>query len=247
MSGIRRRDLITGATLMWVGNKLVRGRIVSGQLPWHPDAGSAPQPVRPGPWLFFTESESVAMGALADRIIPPDPQTPGGHGAGCVVFIDRQLSGPYGKSEGHYIGGPFHPGSKEQGPQSAQTPAELYRTGLAALDRYCRSGKADAARPNGFAELNEEHQDAVLAGLEASKLQLEGVDGHTFFEQLLKDVQEGFFADPVYGGNRDMCAWKMIGFPGARYDYTDWVGRHNQRYPYPPVSIAGRPDWNPSR
>ena len=50
----------------------------------------------------------------------------------------------------------------------------------------------------------------------------------------------GFFADPIYGGNRDMCAWKMIGFPGARYDYRDWVGRHNERYPHPPVSIGGR-------
>ena len=37
-----------------------------------------------------------------------------------------------------------------------------------------------------------------------------------------------------------MAAWKMIGFPGARYDYRDWVERHNERYPLPPVSIAGR-------
>ena len=51
---------------------------------------------------------------------------------------------------------------------------------------------------------------------------------------------EGFFADPIYGGNRDMAGWKMIGFPGARYDYRDWVSRHNERYPYPPVSIQGR-------
>jgi gluconate 2-dehydrogenase gamma chain len=40
-----------------------------------------------------------------------------------------------------------------------------------------------------------------------------------------------------------MAAWKMIGFPGARYDYTDWVDRHNERYPHPPVSIADHPDW----
>jgi gluconate 2-dehydrogenase gamma chain len=31
----------------------------------------------------------------------------------------------------------------------------------------------------------------------------------------------------------------MIGFPGARYDYRDWVERHNERYPHPPISIAG--------
>jgi gluconate 2-dehydrogenase gamma chain len=60
-------------------------------------------------------------------------------------------------------------------------------------------------------------------------------------------MQQGFFSDPIYGGNRDMCAWKMIGFPGTRYDYREWVGRHNERYPYPPVSIAGRPDWTPNK
>ena len=38
----------------------------------------------------------------------------------------------------------------------------------------------------------------------------------------------------------------MIGFPGARYDYRDWIERHNQPFPLPPVSIGGgRPDWTP--
>jgi gluconate 2-dehydrogenase gamma chain len=41
-----------------------------------------------------------------------------------------------------------------------------------------------------------------------------------------------------------MCAWRMIGFPGARYDYRDWVNRHNELYPHPPVSLEGRADWN---
>ena len=50
-------------------------------------------------------------------------------------------------------------------------------------------------------------------------------------------MQTGFFADPIYGGNRDMVAWKMIGFPGARYNYLDWIDRHNERFPLPPVSI----------
>src|SRR6516162_10048659 len=31
------------------------------------------------------------------------------------------------------------------------------------------------------------------------------------------------FSLTVYGGNRDMAGWKMIGYPGARYDYRDWV------------------------
>jgi len=57
---------------------------------------------------------------------------------------------------------------------------------------------------------------------------------------LLQDTRQGFFADPIYGGNRDMAAWKMIGFPGARYDYRDWIERYNERYPHQPISVAGR-------
>jgi gluconate 2-dehydrogenase gamma chain len=66
-----------------------------------------------------------------------------------------------------------------------------------------------------------------------------GFSTRQFFELILQNTMEGFFADPLYGGNRDMVSWKMIGFPGARYDYRAFVGKHNQRYPYGPVSIYG--------
>ena len=46
-----------------------------------------------------------------------------------------------------------------------------------------------------------------------------------------------------YGGNRDMAGWRLIGFPGARYDYRDFVTRHGEPYPLPPVSLKGRPEW----
>lgn len=244
MTGIRRRDLLTGTALLLAGGELARGEVISGQLPWHPGAGAAPQPVTPGPWLFLTGSEASTLGAIADRIIPPDPQTPGGKEAGCVVFVDRQLAGAYGRHEGLYIAGPFEHGSKEQGPQSPQTPRDLYRAGLGAIDRYCSAGAPPSCPGKAFVALTAVQQDDLLHGLESGSVQLAGIDGKMFFEQLVKDIQQGFFADPIYGGNHEMCAWKMIGFPGARYDYTDWVGRHNERYPHPPVSIAGRADWN---
>lgn len=243
MSFFRRRDLLKGTALALVGTTVARAGVVAGHLPWRPDAGAPPEQVSPGPWSFFTPAEASAVEALADRIIPPDPQTPGGKEAGCAVFIDRQLSGPYGRFEGLYTLPPFAKGIKQQGPQSAQTPAELYRQSLAALDRYCRS----VADHKPFAQLTAGRQDEILHGLESGSIHLEGVEANTFFEALLNDMQQGFFADPIYGGNRDMCAWKMIGFPGTRYDYREWVGRHNERYPYPPVSIAGRPDWTPNK
>jgi len=241
---LRRRDLLTGTALVLVGDRLAGAETFSGQLPWRPDAGTPPTPVKPGPWEFFTAAEAATVEALVDRLIPPDPQTPGGKDAGCAVFIDRQLAGGYGHHEGLYNLGPFHDGIEQQGPQSPNGPAEMYRSSLAALDRYCRS-QSGAGQGKAFAELPAERQEEFLRGLESQAIKLEGTDGKKFFEQLLKDTQQGFFADPIYGGNRNMCAWKMIGFPGARYDYRDWVGRHNERYPLPPVSIGGRSEWTP--
>ncbi len=83
-----------------------------------------PTAAEPGPWQFFTPEELPTIEALADRIIPPDPETPGGKDAGCVVFLDRQLAGPYGSAEGLYDRGPFMKGAEQQGPQSAKTPAQ---------------------------------------------------------------------------------------------------------------------------
>ncbi|HZP79461.1 MAG TPA: gluconate 2-dehydrogenase subunit 3 family protein [Pseudolabrys sp.] len=209
-------------------------------MPWTPGVADPPQQVRPGPWHYFTADEGATIEAMVDRLIPADADTPGGKDVGCAVYIDRQLAGPYGRRGGYYMAGPFKHGTKQQGVQSATTPAALYRKGLAALDAHCRKvfgGKR-------FVDLADADKDDLLAGIEHDKVKLEGADGHTFFEQLIKDTQQGFFADPIYGANKDMAAWRMIGFPGARYDYRDWVERHNEHFPLPPVSISQHPSWS---
>ena len=76
---------------------------------------------------------------------------------------------------------------------------------------------------------------------------LRGIDEKYFFGLLLDNVTEGFFADPIYGGNRDMAGWKLVGFPGTRYDYRDVVARPNQPYTLPPVGLQGRPAWEAKR
>ena len=131
---MHRRHFLISAALWFAGTtSLTRAAIIRDHLPWAPYPSSAPRFERPGPWKFFTADEASAIEAIADRIIPPDPQTPGGKEAGCAVFIDRQLKGPYGSRAGLYNLGPHVKGTKEQGPQSGQTPAELYRKGLASL------------------------------------------------------------------------------------------------------------------
>jgi gluconate 2-dehydrogenase gamma chain len=37
----------------------------------------------------------------------------------------------------------------------------------------------------------------------------------------------------------NLGSWKMIGFPGARADFIDWVDEHGARYPLSPVGVAG--------
>jgi gluconate 2-dehydrogenase gamma chain len=230
-----RRALLTSTAMALVA-RAADARILSGGtgLPWRPFAGDPPAEVKPGPWAFFTPEEGTAVEALVDRLIPPDPQTPGGKDCGCAAFIDRQLAGAYGSARGLYMSPPFLQATPEQGLQAPSTPAQLYRRMLTALDQYCRFTYAGKT----FAQLPDAEKDRIITGMENGSLQLQGTSATPFFEILLQDTRYGFFADPTYGGNRDMAAWKMIGFPGVRYDYRDWVERHNERYPHAPISIA---------
>jgi gluconate 2-dehydrogenase gamma chain len=231
--------LSSAAALVISSTTAARALSLTGALPWFPDTAAPPTNVRPGPWLFFTADEAAAIEAAVDRLIPPDDRGPGGKDAGCAVFIDRQLAGPYGRDEGLYTRAPFMPGAATQGYQMPDTPAARYRAGLKALAGYVKTtfgGKS-------FRDLAPADQDKVLTGLESGSIELDGIKSAAFFALLLQNTQEGFFADPIYGGNRDMAGWKLVGFPGARYDYRDWVERHNEKYPLPPVGIMGRSDW----
>ena len=237
---ISRRSLLasTAAPLI-AGTTTGRARAITQELPWQPGMATPPVPVRPGPWMFFAADEAALVEAAVDRLIPSDDRGPGGKDAGCAVFIDRQLAGPYGDAAGLYMKPPFMYGAVTQGYQMPQTPAARYRAGLKALADYIKTTYGGKS----FRELAPSDQDEVLAGLEGGSIALKDVNGKEFFDLLLQNTQEGFFADPIYGGNRDMVGWKLVGFPGARYDYRDWVERHNEVYPLPPVSIMGRSDW----
>ena len=97
--GMSRRTLLasTAAGTVLAACSRSFADVLHGVPLWNPRADAPPQPVRPGPWQFFTPEEAAAVEALVDRLIPPDPQWPGGKDAGCAVFIDRQLAGPYGR------------------------------------------------------------------------------------------------------------------------------------------------------
>jgi gluconate 2-dehydrogenase gamma chain len=239
----RRRFLKVGAVLgaAAAGAPLsAEARTIRGEMPWTPGAADPPKPVEPGPYLFFTAAEAAFVEAAVDRLIPADELGPGGRDAGCAVFIDRQLAGPFGRAQRWYMQGPWDEGTKTQGYQSRLAPAPLYRAAIDGIDAWCKQkyqGKS-------FAELGPDEQDKLLAQLEEAAIPLDSVDVGQFFKLLLQNTVEGFFADPLYGGNKNMAGWRMIGFPGARYDYRDYVAKHGQKFPLPPVALQGRPGWN---
>ena len=230
-----RRHFLTSAaaiSLVTVSTH-VRAQSISGVLPWQPFAAEPPTPIGPQGWVFFTPAEAAAVEAIVDRLIPADDLSVGGKDAGCAAYIDRQLAGSFGNASRLYMKAPFLHGTPTQGYQGEATPAMRYRAALGAIDEHLRRTKNN----RGFAQLSADEQDQFLKDLEAGKVDLGEIDGKVFFNLLLQNTMEGFFADPLYGGNRDMASWKMLGFPGARYDYRDHIDKYNQPYPLGPVSI----------
>jgi gluconate 2-dehydrogenase gamma chain len=155
------------------------------------------------PLRFFTEEEALIVAAAASRIIPTDDSGPGANEAGVVIFIDRQLAGPYGRDRYRYTQGPFEEdAAPEFGYQGKSTPKETYREGLKGLE--------------GFDKLSPEEQDKKLMQIERTH----------FFALLRQNTIEGMFSDPLHGGNVDMVGWQLVGFPGPRMSNYDDVDKH---------------------
>ena len=173
-------------------------------------------------YLFLNDEEAAFVVAAVARLIPADDRWPGAVEAGVPNYIDKQLSGAWGAGERLYRGGPWKAGTPTQGYQLPITPAELFRTAIAAINSELK-----AHTP--FAKMGAEEQDAYLRTLESGGKDLGGVPSNVFFATLWESTIEGSFSDPVYGGNRDMIAWRMIGFPGAYASYYDIVARASIR------------------
>jgi gluconate 2-dehydrogenase gamma chain len=200
---------------------------------------SAPAPEHPSlpdyrP-AYFTSVEWAFINAACARLIPADEHGPGAVELGVPQYIDRQMGTPWADGAIWYMQGPFFPATPEFGYQSQLTPKQQYRLAIKAIDTLCQER---LSKP--FAALTPAQQDDVLKQIEKGSLTSTDLSLATFFSGfLLKNVMEGYFGDPMYGGNKDMLAWKMIGYPGVRADYLEWVGEAKP-YPYGPVSIYGK-------
>lgn len=213
-------------------------RTISGSMPWTPGYTVMP-PFFQGA-RFFTDSERRCVSAMVERLIPSDELGPGAREANVIDFIDDQLAGFYGRGDRWYMQGPFHEGTKQQGYQFSEPPRGLYRRGVVALNKVCHDEYG--GRP--FADLDAATQDAILKRLDADEIKLDGTPARTFFRLVLENAIEGFFCDPLYGGNHNMVGWRLVGFPGARYDYRTYLNHNGGRIELEPVGLKGGPTWN---
>jgi gluconate 2-dehydrogenase gamma chain len=143
---------------------------------------------------------------------------------------------PYAAGDIWYMQGPFVEAAPQFGYQGRLPVRDILRVGISALDAHCRRAFGGKA----FSQLDHAHQEALLNAAESGALELQNISAREFFSQLLAETRLGYFCDPRHGGNKKMAAWKMIGYPGARADYADWVEVRNRPYPLPPVDLAGR-------
>jgi gluconate 2-dehydrogenase gamma chain len=186
------------------------------------------------PLLTLTATEHAFIAAAVDTIIPADEQSPSGSACGVATFIDRQLAGAYGMGARLYRQGPFPKAKPELGYQLALNPREFFRAGIESANSWTRKtyGKD-------FDRLSEKDREAALKAMEDDKAPFPGFSSRTFFDALLQITMEGFFSDPIYGGNRDMAGWKMVGYPGLPATYREEIATYfGKKYDKPPRSIA---------
>jgi gluconate 2-dehydrogenase gamma chain len=179
-----------------------------------------------GPPRFFTAHEWATVEAATARIIPTD-HDPGAREAKVVRYIDRYLAGidyVYAAADGSgflRLDGRL----AEAWRQRIEALQKLYREGVVNLDRISQEQFGA-----GFAALAEDQQDAVLERLSGAAkpaplgvgrgpaygtaLQSVADADLGFFGALTLHTRQGFYGDPIYGGNEGRVGWRVIGFPG---------------------------------
>ena len=229
---IARRKFLLGA-----GTAVAAGLAQPAEAQAAPASAPAatPSPTNdPQALLVLTAAEAAFVGAAADTMIPADALSPSGTDCGVVTFVDRQLASAWGGGARMYRSGPFRKAKPEHGYQLPLTPREFFAAGIAATNTWARK-----LHGKDFDRLAPKDREDALKALESGKAELGDFNGREFLDAPLTIVMEGFFADPIYGGNRNKVSWKMIGFPGLPAVYANLIDDYrNKRYVAEPQSIA---------
>lgn len=168
---------------------------------------------------FFQNARDFDVLANAtERIFPKDDLGPGAIDLNVPYFIDRQLAGQYGSNSREYMQGPFAVGATTQGYQSRLTRGGIFSQGVIKLEE-----EANKRFDTGFSSLEGEQMDEILTAFQNDEIPMYGTTSAFFFRLLRTATIEGAYADPMYGGNKNMDAWRMKEFPGHQMAYTQLI------------------------
>ncbi len=236
-TSIPRRGFLKGAGIAGAGvAATLSGSPSQAQQPAGPGTATKPASNTPSnePFLALTATEAAFLGAVVDTLIPADKLSPSGSDCGLVTFMDRQLAGAWGNGARLYRSGPFVQGKPEQGYQLPLTPREFFAAGIKAANGYAQRtfGKE-------FDRLSGADREAALKAMESGQAPFEIMNSKMFFEALYTLAMEGFFSDPIHGGNRDKASWRMIGYPGLPATYARTAEQYRgKKVTLEPQSIA---------
>lgn len=192
--------------------------------------------------MFFSRREDFdILSAATESIFPKDDHGPGAIELGVPYFIDKQLAGSWGTNAKDYMRDPFKQNKQvheyqhmdgdqdKSGPNTstkAPTPTpryqsrlnrgELFIHGLRKIDQVSNDKFSDK-----FIKIEDGQRTEVLQAFENGDVDMKGVAAVTFFNLLLQTTIEGAYADPLYGGNKNMMGWKMKEYPGPRMAYIN--------------------------
>lgn len=195
---------------------------------------------------FFDEFQRQTVEAAMARIIPTDHE-PGAREAGAIDFLDRYLSGidyVYAKPDGSG----FEKLAGKRADAWRQRIDGIRGKYLAGIDEINQRGRGEFGKD--FHQLATDQQDHVLTAMERPDLseerqreedqagagftppepalqQIAAEADLDFFPLLVLHTRQGFFADPIYGGNRDRIGWNVIGFPGPATLAEAQTGQYN--------------------
>lgn len=174
--------------------------------------------------MYFTQGEFKTAEAAVERIFPKDDNGPGAKDLGVGFYLDHQLAGEWGFNARDYMEPPFYNGEKVQGYQGRLKRREIFRIALREMQNYSQQKYQKK-----FEDLDEDQQDQVLKDFQDDKVNLTTISPSGFFDMLRSAVLEGAYADPLYGGNKDMEGWQMRNYPGDQMSYKDVIEKDFQK------------------
>lgn len=219
---MRNAGIFTGGV---VGGSILGGLITN---PFPTDESQSPQatletePDFQEARMFFDRFEDfVVLRAAVERIYPEDDNGPGAVALGVPYFIDKQLAGSWGTNAKEYMHSPFRPNNDPESVPRYETPlnrGQIIIEGLRKINAVSNEKFGDK-----FNSIEAQQQDEILQAFDNGEVELVGVSSQDFFALLRKMTIEGVFADPLYGGNKNMDGWRMVDYPGPRPGFIDII------------------------